>query len=95
MKLVEQCLMEHEDSAPWGYRALVPGAIVVDHTPQPTSEENALQLILWESPTKSDSEEVVAAVPAMLIDLQLMCSMKMTRIRKTSGNQNFSSCRAC
>jgi hypothetical protein len=61
MKLVEQCLMQHEDSAPWGFRALIPGAIVVDHTPQPASEENALQLILWESPTKSDSEEVLAA----------------------------------
>jgi len=61
MKLVEQCLMQHEDSTPWGFRALIPGAIVVDHTPQPASEENALQLILWESPTKSDSEEVLAA----------------------------------
>jgi uncharacterized protein DUF4012 len=62
MKLVGQCLMQHEDSAPWGYRALSPGAIVIDHTPQPTTDENALQLILWETPTKADSEEVVAAV---------------------------------
>jgi Protein of unknown function (DUF4012) len=61
MKLVEQCLMQHEDSAPWGYRALIPGAIVVDHTPQAASEENAHQLILWESPKTSDSEEVVTA----------------------------------
>ncbi len=61
MKLVEQCLMQHEDGTPWGYRALFPGAIVTDNTPQPTSEDNALQLILWETPTKADSEEVVAA----------------------------------
>lgn len=61
MKLVEQCLMQHEDSAPWGFRALIPGAMVIDHTPQPASEDNAHQLILWESPKTSDSEEVVAA----------------------------------
>jgi hypothetical protein len=61
-KLVEQCLMQHEDGTPWGYRAVVPGAIVIDHTPVPDSEENTLQLLLWETPTKADSEEIVEAV---------------------------------
>jgi hypothetical protein len=61
-KLVEQCLMQHEDGTPWGYRAVVPGAIVIDHTPVPNSEESTLQMLLWETPTKADSEEVVDAV---------------------------------
>lgn len=29
----EKCLMLHEDGQPWGFRALVPGVAVVDHTP--------------------------------------------------------------
>jgi len=61
-KMVEQCLMQHEDGTPWGYRAVVPGAIVIDHTPVPDSEESTLQMLLWETPTKADSEEVVDAV---------------------------------
>lgn len=28
-----RCLMQHEEGKPWGYRALLPGARVVDHAP--------------------------------------------------------------
>ncbi len=63
LKLVRQCLMLHEDGTLWGYRALFPGAIVIDHTPQPISKEDGHQLLLWETPTKADSEEVVEALP--------------------------------
>ena len=39
MRLVEQCFMQHEDGTPWGYRALVPGVMVIDHTPAPLSKK--------------------------------------------------------
>ena len=29
----DKCLMLHEDGQPWGFRAMVPGVTVVDHTP--------------------------------------------------------------
>jgi hypothetical protein len=64
MKLVELSLMQHEDGSPWGYRALYPGAIVTDHTPQPISNGDGQQLLLWETQTKEDSEEVVDASPS-------------------------------
>jgi hypothetical protein len=57
-RLVEQCFMQHEDGMLWGYRALVPGATVIDHTPLPISEEGALPQEQLEAPTKGDSEEV-------------------------------------
>jgi Protein of unknown function (DUF4012) len=34
-QLAGQCLMQHEDGSPWGFRALLPGVIVLDHTPLP------------------------------------------------------------
>jgi hypothetical protein len=63
MKLVEQSLMQHEDGSPWGYRALLPGAIVIDHTPQPISKEEGQQMLLWDTQTEADSGEVVDALP--------------------------------
>lgn len=51
-KLARRCLMQHEDSAPWGFRALMPGAKVVDHTPTP-------ELIAAEK-TEAKDEEVPA-----------------------------------
>ena len=35
-KLAKQCLMLHEDGTPWGFRALLPGVKVIDHTPLPS-----------------------------------------------------------
>ena len=61
MKLVKQSLMQHEDGTLWGYRVLVPGAIVIDHTPLPVSKEDTLPQEQLETPTKADSEEVVDA----------------------------------
>jgi Protein of unknown function (DUF4012) len=34
-KLAKRCRMQHEDGAPWGFRALMPRVAVVDHTPEP------------------------------------------------------------
>jgi uncharacterized protein DUF4012 len=42
LNLVEKCLMRHEDGAPWGFRALLPGVEVIDHTSQPAPEEAVL-----------------------------------------------------
>lgn len=39
LKLVEQCLMQHEDGAPWGFRALLPGVIVTNHSSLSLSSE--------------------------------------------------------
>jgi hypothetical protein len=42
MNLVENCLMQHEDGTPWGFRALLPGVEVINHTPQPAPKEAVL-----------------------------------------------------
>jgi hypothetical protein len=39
LQLVEQCLMQAEDGAPWGFRALFPGVTVVDYAARPVIEE--------------------------------------------------------
>src|SRR5438132_551792 len=38
LDLAEKCLMQHEYGNTWGFRALLPGAAVIDHTPQPASD---------------------------------------------------------
>ncbi len=40
-KLTKRCQMRHEDGAPWGYRALVPGITAVDHPRAPEPEPAA------------------------------------------------------
>ena len=40
-RLIKKCLMQHEDGNPWGYRALLPGVTVIDHTPKSIPEESA------------------------------------------------------
>ncbi len=63
LELAEQCLMQHEDGTPWGFRALVPGVTVIDHSPPSTSkaeeipEEEAL-----EPSRESSSEEALNVV---------------------------------
>jgi hypothetical protein len=42
LNMVENCLMQHEDGTPWGFRALFPGVEVINHTPQPVQEEVVL-----------------------------------------------------
>ncbi len=62
-RLVEQCLLQHEDGTPWGYRALVPGVTVIDHTPALTSLEGTLPHEQLEAPTKGVSEETIDGMP--------------------------------
>ena len=50
-KLAQHCLMLHEDGTPWGFRALVPGVEVIDHTPLPSVPETP-------APSPIDLEEV-------------------------------------
>lgn len=51
LQLAKQCLMLHEDGNPWGFRALVPGVTVVDHSPAVPSA--------GDSPSDSPEEEVM------------------------------------
>src|SRR6266516_1061490 len=62
-RLVEQCLMQHEDGTLWGYRALVPGVTVIDHTPAPLSKEGTLPQEQSEAPTECASEEALDGMP--------------------------------
>src|SRR5579885_1479837 len=39
-RLAEKCLMQHEDGTPWGFRALLPGARVVDHAASSSSKQD-------------------------------------------------------
>ena len=63
MRLVEQCCMQHEDGTLWGYRALVPGTTVIDHTLTPNSKESPLQQEHPDSPTEGATAEVIAGIP--------------------------------
>ena len=63
MRLVEQCFMQHEDGMPWGYRALVPGVTVIDHTPVPLSKEDSLPQERSDTPARDASEEIVDGMP--------------------------------
>jgi hypothetical protein len=72
MKLVEQCFMQHEDGMPWGYRALVPGVTVIDHTPEPLSKDDVLPHEQLDAPAKDASEEVVIDEMPCTSDLSLL-----------------------
>jgi len=50
-RLAQQCLMQHEDGRPWGFRALLPGAAVVDHTLE--------SAIVSEAPDEGPAETVL------------------------------------
>ncbi len=39
LKMAENCLKQHEDGSPWGYRALLPGILVKDHSPNSAPEQ--------------------------------------------------------
>ena len=43
LKMAENCLKQHEDGSPWGYRALLPGVLVKDHSVNPTSTQSEAQ----------------------------------------------------
>ena len=63
MRLVEQSCMQHEDGTLWGYRALVPGVIVIDHAPVSDSKEDLLSQKQDDMPTKGSPEEVIGGMP--------------------------------
>src|SRR5579884_1756546 len=56
-RLAEKCLMQHEDGTPWGFRALLPGARVVDHaaSSSSSSKQNA------QAPTATDQQAPAVA----------------------------------
>ena len=56
LKLVEKCLMQHEDGILWGFRALLPGIKVIDHAPRPAPEEGV-------DPDKEGSEATIEELP--------------------------------
>lgn len=51
-KLLKRCLMRHEDGMLWGYRALLPGVTVIDHTPASIPE-----VTTDETPAEEDGPE--------------------------------------
>jgi hypothetical protein len=51
-RLAQQCLVQHEDGMPWGFRALLPGLAVVDHM-----SESA---IATEAPDENPAETTTA-----------------------------------
>ncbi len=59
-KLTKKCEMRHEDGSSWGYRALVPGVTVVDHSPmpEPTPEAESASA----SPDDTTRAETVDAI---------------------------------
>jgi len=50
-KFAQQCLMQHEDGRPWGFRALLPGLAVVDHMSE--------SVIATEAPDENPAETVL------------------------------------
>lgn len=43
LKMTENCLKQHEDGSPWGYRALLPGVLVKDHASRSAPEQTEVQ----------------------------------------------------
>ncbi|MDQ2886702.1 MAG: hypothetical protein M3Y39_11530, partial [Chloroflexota bacterium] len=39
-KMTDDCLKQHMDGTPWGFRALLPGVQVKDYAPQPDAEDS-------------------------------------------------------
>jgi hypothetical protein len=62
MRLVEQSCMQHEDGTLWGFRALVPGVIVIDHAPVSDSKEDLLSQKQDDMPTQGSAEEVIGGM---------------------------------
>ena len=56
-KLAQQCLLQHEDGKPWGFRALLPGVVVVDHVPEPDATAEPMD----EAPAEAISDATAAA----------------------------------
>ncbi len=61
LQLFEQCMMQAPDGKPWGFRALVPGITVVDHSSQPVNHEAeaATDIPLWPEIADEDTQTLV------------------------------------
>ncbi len=65
LQLTEQCLMQHEDGTPWGFRALVPGVTIIDHSPPSTSKvEEIPKEEAWEPSRESSFAEALDVIPS-------------------------------
>src|SRR6266566_7889275 len=65
LNLAEQCLMQHEDGTPWGFRALVPGVTVIDHSPPSSSKvEEIPKEEIWEPSRESSFAEALEVIPS-------------------------------
>jgi len=76
----DKCLMVHEDGEPWGFRALVPGVTVVDHSPtiladettavldEPVNINNETTAVLDESVSINDETTAVLDEPVSIND---------------------------
>ncbi len=67
-KLVKRCFMQHEDGAPWGFRALAPRVTVVDHTPAPKPEPPPV------ADAKHDDGGVDAIHQDVVVDVEMVSS---------------------
>ena len=61
LAMVEKCLMRHADGQVWGFRALLPGANVVSHTPLVEQEVTAIQ----ETYHHDGDDDITAKRPAL------------------------------
>jgi hypothetical protein len=68
LKMAENCLKQHEDGSPWGYRALVPGVLVKDHsssaTPAPSATQDTPVQELAQKEQALDQEDEEGALEA-------------------------------
>ncbi len=66
--MAEKCLMRHADGHVWGFRALLPGANVVNHTPLVEQEIAAIQeaFARHEQYHGNEDDEITAKRPALV-----------------------------
>ena len=65
LSMAEKCLMRREDGQLWGWRALVPGASVVDHAP--TTQETDCPHEAKQAFFDGESDEITEKRPALLL----------------------------
>lgn len=58
--LLRRCCMQHKDGRPWGFRALVPGVRVVDHSASARAEKSSA-----EPPDEIEDDDATAERPAI------------------------------
>ena len=66
LAMAEKCVMRHADGHAWGFRALLPGAKVVNHTPLVEQEVTAIQETFVEYEPFED-DKITAKRPAIFL----------------------------